>query len=186
MQSEMPAAESACADFPAEQASDAWRYQLAAAEAGHFESITRFASGANLDFENPLADLDGLYAYKSYAPALLQRAAAGGFPRAYLQLGFMHLRPYRGLQQLPKDPVQAIAYWTALAEVSTPEYRSYLEREIQDVIVKERLQPEQVEKARTSAKQLAQPLRDAHAANADFSKGILGEDDFGRHCAPPT
>jgi hypothetical protein len=173
----------ACPGFPAQETQNAWRYEFAAAQAGHEASIIRFATGATLDSYNFLADVEGWVAHRAYGPSLLQQAADIGNPQAYLQLGFLTARPVWGVQQLPKDPISTVAYWTALTRVATPEYRNRLQAEIQGVIQRNNLSAADLAQASAKADRLTARLNQRGASGVDFSRGLLGPDDAGKHCS---
>jgi hypothetical protein len=180
------AAAKVCEGFPPAETANAWRYQFAAAQAGHIESMTRFAAPTTLDSANFLSDIEGWLSYKYYALPMVQQAAVQGDPRAILQLGFFYLLPISGIEHVPRDPAMTVALWSTLTPLASPEYRPVLEKEIQSLIRRSNISPLEIASAQEKVQGSKIVPRPQTDRPIDFTKGIIGPDDDGAHCTRTT
>jgi hypothetical protein len=159
-----------CDGVPREEGADAWRYLLQAARAGHGPSMVRFANRRTLWDEEPMRILDGLIAFRSEGPALLQQAAEMGYPEAYEQLALSHLSGSNLGLAVPVDRVKGLAYYLALMRTGTPEEVARIQRMIDYAM------------ARVLAEPLAGPLLKRNGpGTVDFTAGPFSGDN-GSHC----
>lgn len=104
-----------CAGVPPDMASNAWRYLLAAADAGSVPAMVQFAIWPGLSYNNPATHADGWAAYRDRRDAVLWRAIQSGEPVALMQAMMNTLHPDRlGDGSTPSvDAYHAAVLWTA-------------------------------------------------------------------------
>lgn len=176
--------EAACEDFSLEGVPEGWRYQLAAAQAGHEPSMIRFVGGSSLFAPNraPLEALDGWIAYRDNAAGWFATALQAGDPAAFELAAHAHMRgDFLGMVLVPKDPVRGAAYYQVLAERAAPEYMEQAQGNARHA--QARLSPEQLRESQEQAAKLRTQIR-AAPGTVDFSRGSYGKDD-GSHCETP-
>ncbi len=167
-----------CQGVPNEESTDAWRYLLQAAQAGHGPSMTRFASAppSGPQFEV----LDGLLAYRDHAPALLEKALELGYPEAYEQARLTYKTGSLWGLRVPIDRPRALAYAIALRSVSTPQEIERLEGVVANT--KRELSSEENMRALQLADRYAEKLlQRVEPGSVDFTRGTYTKDD-GSHC----
>lgn len=124
-----------CQDFSPAASDETWRLMLESALNGNRSAALEFATGWWLDARRPEADPEGLGAYRTYAPRLLQQAVAEGDARAY-QLAAMYSRfpsDLFGVRLAPADPIQTAAYYLAIMPIAEPSYRKFLQNQVESL-----------------------------------------------------
>jgi len=168
-----------CEGFTPDKGDRPWHYALRAAFAGNNAAIVAFvfAMPAGLNPNKPVEDVDGWAAYREYAPGLLQRAIDDGYPPAYALAATASLSSPFGGNLFPKDPVRAAAYYMALMDRSSPEYRMQLQDDIRSLS----LTDAQMASASAQAAPLAAKLRVPRDGLIDFTRGYSPNNDA-REC----
>jgi len=171
-----------CEGVPTARTQEAWRYLLQAARAGHGPSMARFASRRVFSDADPVAALDGLIAFRNEGPGFLARAAQAGYPEAYEQLAFAYVTGLDLGLGVPHDAVRGVAYYTALLRVAAPEEAPRLQRAIDYAVQNDKLDAQEVARARAMAEPLAASLlRRNTPGTVELQKAAAGLDS-GAHC----
>lgn len=108
----------ACLGLDIAETKNAFDYLLAAAQGGNRHAMITFViNPPNVDVERPMNTIELWAEYKANATSLLERAIAEGDPQAYsFAAQASVLRVWGGFDILKYDPVQAIAYLSALKQ----------------------------------------------------------------------
>jgi len=175
-------AESTCEGFPPQETSSAWKWELAAAQAGYPPSMARFVSGVNAGaFGREGARHDGWNAYRDHAAEFLQRAVDAGEPVAFELAMHAHRRgQLHGVPLVPQDPVRAAAFSIALQRAASAEYAAYFDL----AETARELGAERYAEAQRLSQALSARLARVPPGSVDFTNGTQGRDD-GSHCERP-
>jgi hypothetical protein len=144
-----------------------WQLLRDAARAGHVPSMVRFGANFPLDFDHMLDDLDALASYRDERLGFLERAAAQGNAKA----AFVAYSEFAGNGGMfggagRKDPVRALAYALALADIGNAETLKSLAR--QTTLLRHKLSLADQREAERLAAGLAPNFAAARGSQADL------------------
>lgn len=150
-----------CQGFVPNPTDSAFQYLLLAAELGKPESMLHFSVGGNeRDLSERSPNSVSYLTYQQNAQAMFMRALSAGLPEAYAFAIPASTMDFSGVQLLPRDNVQALAYTYALAEVADVESREYyLGVAAKDLISRLNLSENEIESARSKAKILSANIK---------------------------
>lgn len=173
-----------CAGLDASRTAQAMSMMRRAAELGDARSMARYALYPRFDPSRPLEQVDAMVAYRTDAPAFLERAVAAGDPIAlfglYHALARGEIVTRHGALPIDADPARALEMGLVLRTFADAETVAGIDERIAEILP--RLSTAQREQAeRAAAARVAGPFRDA--APRDFASGVL-EPEIARVCAP--
>lgn len=164
------------AELPADLAP--WRLLRDAARGGHVPSMVRFSVEFPVEFENLLADVDALVAYRDERLGFLERAAAAGNAKAAHSL-FWAYSGRDGMSlggRVREDPIEALAYSLALDGIGSASASQNITKRA--AILRRKLTPAQVGQAERRAAALVPLFAGARGSGVDLRRNLSesGED----------